>query len=194
MEGFERLRDSLIQAKNVMNKVETGDYSKGNVNTATLTQDVNTASPVAGSNQPLMSEEAMNKNVNRAHNPEKIKNSKLPENIKQLMLENPIDIPPLQVGSSGLSNEFIDEVSKKMEKENLKTPSRPTQTTQTASTLNESSIKELIRETIKESVQEIVSEELKKLTEGTLSLKENLQIRVGDSVFVGKITDVRKTK
>jgi sugar-specific transcriptional regulator TrmB len=194
MEGFERLRDSLIQAKNVMNKVETGDFSKGNVNTATLTQDVNTPAPVAGSNQPLMSEEAMNRSVNRAHNPEKIKNSKLPENIKQLMLENPIDIPPLQVGSSGLSNEFIEEVSKKMEKENLKTPSRPIQENQTTSSLNESSIKELIRETIKESVQEIVSEELKKLTEGTLSLKENLQIRVGDSVFVGKITDVRKTK
>lgn len=192
MEGFDRLRDSLIQAKNVMNKVDSGDYSRGNVNTASLTQEA-VATPTAGSSQPLMSEEAMNRNVNRGHNPERIKNSNLPENIKQLMLENPIDIPPLQMGSGGLSNEFIEEVSKKMEKENLKTPSTPKVATPTTS-LNENSIKELIRETIKESVQEIVSEELKKLTEGTLALEENLQIRVGESVFVGKITDVRKTK
>jgi len=196
MEGFEKLANSLLAAKQVMNKVETGTYEQGNIDPTMLQQEATQQVP---QQQMMSGNPAQQRAVNQNISEEKIKNSNLPENIKKLMIENPI---PTVDFTNDLPSGFIDEVAKKMEQQSqfgagaqqVKKPQqiqRP-QTTQTS--LNEDSLKELIRETIKESVQEIVSEELQKLTEGTLSLKENLQIRVGNSVFVGKITDVRKGK
>ena len=198
MEGFEKLANSLLAAKQVMNKVETGTYESGSIDPSALVQEaVNTPPPT----QNTMGQPTNQRPVNQNMSEDKIRNSKLPDNIKQLMLENPI---PTVDFNNDLPSGFIDEVAKKMEEQSQfgagaqriqKPQTGPTQnqipTTNTTS-LNEESLKDLIRETIKESVQEIVSEELQKLTEGTLSLKENLQIRVGNSVFVGKITDVRK--
>ena len=193
MQGFEKLANSLLAAKQVMNKVEKGTYETGSIDPSKLVAPSDNQIPNVG--QPTQQ-----RPVSQGINEDRIKNSKLPENIKQLMIENPI---PTVDYTNDLPAGFIDEVAKKMEEQSqfgagaqqVKKPQqiqRPQSTPQ--QTINEDTLKNLIRETIKESVQEIVSEELKKLTEGTLSIEENLQIRVGDSMFIGKITDVRKAK
>lgn len=194
MQGFEKLANSLLAAKQVMNKVETGTYETGSIDPSKLVASDNNQIPNAP--QPT-NQRPVGQNITE----DRIKNSKLPENIKQLMIENPI---PTVDYTNDLPAGFIDEVAKKMEEQSkfgagaqqVKQPQQiqRQQSTTPQQTLNEDTLKNLIRETIKESVQEIVSEELKKLTEGTLSIEENLQIRVGDSMFIGKITDVRKAK
>ena len=59
--------------------------------------------------------------------------------------------------------------------------------------LNEE-LKSFIKEAITETLDDIVESKLNKLMESNKEISENLQIRVGDSMFIGKITDVRNVK
>jgi len=197
MQGFEKLTNSLLAAKQVMNKVETGTYEKGSVDPTILMGGQQQSTPEPQQSQPRAS---VQRPVGANINEDKIKNSNLPENIKQLMIENPI--PTVDFGND-LPSGFIDEVAKKMEEQSQfgaggqrvkePTPVRQPQSTQQPLTLNED-LKNFIKETIVETLGEIVDSKLDKLMETNKQIDENLQIRVGDSMFIGKITDVRKAK
>lgn len=193
MQGFEKLANSLLAAKQVMNKVETGSFERGNVDTSKLVNETVEQQPqqtYANTNQ-----RPVNSNISE----EKIKNSNLPENIKQLMLENPI---PQVDFTNEMPSGFIDEIAKKMkeqeqfgpgaQKKMVQQPQQPQRQPQ-PTTLNED-IKELIKQTIVETLDEVIESKLQKLMESNRQIDENLQIRVGDSMFIGKITDVRKAK
>tara|TARA_B110000285_G_scaffold44724_1_gene49849 strand:- start:44621 stop:45262 length:642 start_codon:yes stop_codon:yes gene_type:complete len=213
MQGFEKLQNSLLAAKQVMNKVETKTYQTGNVDSSLLTQDTSNlqSSPQQADTQQPTSDRAQ-RDVKSNMSEDKIKGSKLPENIKKLMLENPI---PTVNYENELSNDFIDEVAKKMKKQESfgagahQTPqqipqqvieSTPNNNIPTTPTNNNSSIqfnddlKNFIKEAIVETLDGIVESKLNKLMETNKEVSENLQIRVGDSMFIGKITDVRKAK
>lgn len=191
MEGFEKLTNSLLAAKQVMNKVDKGDYQTGNVNPSALSQDIDNFNQ-----NPQTSSRVNQSPVSANINEEKIRNSRLPENIKQLMIENPI--PTLDVNNE-LPSGFIDEVAKKMEEQSKfgsgaqkinKTPKNQS----SQPTLNNEDLKSFIKQTIVETLDEIIDTKLNKLMESNKSVDENLKIQVGDSVFIGKISDVRKAK
>ena len=57
-------------------------------------------------------------------------------------------------------------------------------------------IKSLIKETIKDTLEEIVDRKLELILTAskTASINENLVLKVGDSIFKGKITGVNKAK
>lgn len=205
MEGFEKLQNSLLAAKQVMSKVDNKSYTTGNVDASMLTQDTNNlqSSPQQPSPQQTQSGSTRTqRDVKSNMSEEKIKGSNLPDNIKQLMLENPI---PTVNFENNLSSDFIDEVAKKMEQQSKFTsgaqkipqptqPTQPTQQTQpTSLNLNEE-LKGFIKDAITETLDEIVESKLNKLMESNKEISENLQIRVGDSMFIGKITDVRNVK
>ena len=107
MQGFEKLANSLLAAKQVMNKVETGTYETGSIDPSRLVASNEPQIPNAG--QPTQ-QRPVSQNINE----DKIKNSKLPENIKKLMIENPI---PTVDYTNDLPAGFIDEVAKKMEEQ-----------------------------------------------------------------------------
>ena len=198
MQGFEKLTNSLLAAKQVMNKVETGSYEKGSVDPTLLMGDTQ-SSPTQQTPTQQVPTQREQRPVGANMSEEKIKNSNLPENIKQLMIENPI--PTVDFGND-LPSGFIDEVAKKMEEQSQFTAgaqrtTKPVQTKQSTQsqplTLNED-LKDFIKQTITETLSEIVDSKLDKLMETNKQIDENLQIRVGDSMFIGKITDVRKAK
>lgn len=198
MQGFEKLTNSLLAAKQVMNKVETGSYEKGSVDPTLLMGDAQ-SSPTQQVPTQQVPTQREQRPVGANMSEEKIKNSNLPENIKQLMIENPI--PTVDFGND-LPSGFIDEVAKKMEEQSQFTAGaqRTTKSVQTKQstqsqplTLNED-LKDFIKQTITETLSEIVDSKLDKLMETNKQIDENLQIRVGDSMFIGKITDVRKAK
>tara|TARA_R110002153_G_scaffold46061_1_gene129858 strand:- start:53 stop:691 length:639 start_codon:yes stop_codon:yes gene_type:complete len=212
MQGFEKLQNSLLAAKQVMNKVETKTYQTGNVDSSLLTQDTSNlqSSPQQAATQQPTSDRAQ-RDVKSNMSEDKIKGSKLPENIKKLMLENPI---PTVSYENELSNDFIDEVAKKMKKQESfgagaqqipqqipqqvieSTPINNNSTTQfnNNTTQFNDDLKNFIKEAIVETLDGIVESKLNKLMETNKEVSENLQIRVGDSMFIGKITDVRKAK
>ena len=86
-----KLRGILGNAKAVMNKVNTGSFSTGNVDSSTLVQD--TSQYVSEGNVPVNnSSTGMGNPARQMGTPNKdvIMNSKLPEHVKKAMLENTI--------------------------------------------------------------------------------------------------------
>ncbi len=127
---------------------------------------------------------------------DKIMGSKLPEDIKKLMLENPIVQPNMGgMGGAVLSDEVIEGAARLMGR----TPKQPIgeSTSNTPLTVNStinSDLKQMIRDVVRDTVRDVVREELKSsglISEGKKS-NETLQLRVGSHIFEGRVTKIKK--
>jgi len=112
-----------------------------------------------------------------------MKKSKMPDAIKQAMMETPIDIPedPFSVGSFDLDDvaELVEE-PKQIVKENKKSKS---------SNINTDTIRQIVREEIEDVVRGVVSEYLDKSL-----VTEDIQIKVGETIFSGNLKPLPKKK
>lgn len=134
---------------------------------------------------------------------EKILNSKLPDEIKRLMIEQPIVQPSSMTGGVTLSDDIIEGATRLMGKNN-KISEQPKQVNNTetisrstnqSSNINLSEIKNMIRDVVRDTVKDVVREELREagmIIESTQNVNETLQFKVGNTVFVGKIVKVKK--
>lgn len=116
---------------------------------------------------------------------DRILNSKLPDEIKKLMLEHPINQPQQQ--GPVLSNELVEAASRLMKKESGTTQEK--KSTQSPSSINSNEIKKIVRETI----EEVLSEN-GLLIENTSKSDETIKFQVGQHIFEGKITKIKKIK
>ena len=181
------LMKKLVQAKKVMNKVDGGDYERGHVNESLLL-----SSP----------EDAMN-NTEYQSNPtrpmgspsiDRIKNSKLPDAIKKAMIESPIQQMNQISLNDTLDMDFIKGAKRLMEQEGVATrPSaQPKQTIVNNSSIDMKAIAVIIENTVRKVMDEKLTQILS--AQQTQSINENLVLKVGDSIFKGKITGVNKAK
>ena len=120
-----------------------------------------------------------------------IKNSKLPDEIKKLMMEHPIAQPQQMVGAT-LSNELIEKAARLMQenKSGYLPESAKKQTPQKSeksSGLNMSQIKEMIEEAVNNALRENGL-----LVESTEKANEIFTFKVGKHVFEGKVTKIKK--
>lgn len=116
-----------------------------------------------------------------------IMNSKLPDEIKKLMIENPI-VQPNMSGPT-LSNELIEGASR------LMNTSQKTEGVQ--STTNEGDLRQMIRDVVRDTVRDVVREELKSsglVSESSKNVSDTLSLKVGKHIFEGKVTKVKKIK
>jgi hypothetical protein len=181
------LMQRLVQAKKVMNKVQTGDFERGNVN-----EDILRSNP-----EDIIS--TMDTNPIRqpqTPNLQKIQESKLPEAIKRAMIENPI--PQISLSDS-LDLNFVEKTKKLMESEGVSTKKSSTQKSSESNINSSDLVKQLtpiIENIVRKTVVEIMDTKLNQIltAQQTLSINENLVLKVGDSVFKGKITGVNKSK
>jgi len=121
-----------------------------------------------------------------------IKNSKLPDEIKRLMIENPISQP--QQHQSTISNELIEKASRLMKQGNqnyIPESAKPKQQTQQsqspASGINYKLIKQMINEAVTEALHENGL-----ITESSEKSNEIFTFKVGKHVFEGKVTKIKK--
>ena len=120
---------------------------------------------------------------------DKIINSKLPDEIKRLMLEHPIQQPNSMAGPT-LSNDLVEAASRLMKQDK----SFPQQSKQQSKSLptqsfNINEIKDVIRETIED-----VLKENGLLIESTSKSDEMIRFQVGEHIFEGKVTKIKKVK
>ena len=142
--------------------------------------------------QPSMSNEPVTENA--------IKNSKLPDAIKRLMLDNPIAQP--QSNGPVLSNDIIEGAARLMKNNSTPQPNELVNTQQplkevSSSTSLNNDLKQMIRDVVRDTVRDVVREELKSsgmVTEGNQKVNETLSLRVGKHVFEGKVLKVKKVK
>jgi hypothetical protein len=173
----------LVQAKKVMNKVDKGDYQRGNVDTNILN---NSPEEIMESNIPSSKSIPQPKvpNVN------KIMESKLPDAIKKAMIDNPI--PQISLNET-LDMNFVQGAKRLMEQEGLtKKPQQQKQVSSTNTSIDMNAIAVLIENTVRKVMDEKLNQILS--AQQTQTINENLVLKVGDSIFKGKITGVNKSK
>lgn len=177
------LMSKLVQAKKVMNKVSTGNYEKGHINETMLLSDpdevMKSQDPVQPKRMPQGSPSI-----------DKINNSKLPDAIKRAMIENPISQISL---NDTLDMDFIKGAKRLMEQEGVSTrPSAQPKQTVVNNNIDMSAMAVLIENTVRKVMDEKLNQILTASTTSTIN--ENLVLKVGDSIFRGKITGVNKAK
>jgi len=118
---------------------------------------------------------------------DRIKNSKLPDAIKKLMIEHPIQQP--QSYQPTISNEIIEKAARLMgENKQITQTSQNSKQPQASYGLSASDIKKIVRET----VEEVLSEN-GLMVESTQKTNETMVIKVGKHIFEGKISKIKKT-
>jgi hypothetical protein len=119
-----------------------------------------------------------------------IKNSKLPDEIKRLMIEHPIDQP--KQSNPTLSNDLIEKASRLM-KENKEgyIPESAKQysnkQTSPSSSVDYNLIKKMIEEAVNNSLKQNGL-----ITESSEKSNEVFSFRVGKHIFEGKVTKIKK--
>ena len=110
-----------------------------------------------------------------------IKNSKLPDAIKKLMIEHPIEQPNSMSGGAVLSDELVERASRLMgnSKKPVVEQAVPQQNTSD------------LRRVLKEVVQEVLTEN-GLLMEGAEKSNEVFRFQVGKHLFEGKLTKIKK--
>ena len=128
---------------------------------------------------------------------DRILNSKLPDEIKKLMIEHPIDQPNTMAGPT-LSNDLIEAASRLMKSDANGTIPQPQQRTQQSQPqsqgYNNSGIDYgVLKSIIKDTITEVLTEK-GLVAESTSKAKEQISFRVGQHVFEGVVTKIKKMK
>lgn len=121
---------------------------------------------------------------------DKIANSKLPDEIKKLMMEHPIEKPNMGMNGPTLSNELVDKAARLMSvdasgKQISDIPKRKNLVQESKN--NNESLKEIIREVIEDVLHENGF-----LIESETKSNDIFKFRVGDHIFEGKVTKIKK--
>jgi hypothetical protein len=121
-----------------------------------------------------------------------IKNSKLPDEIKKLMMENPIAQPSQQ--NVTISDDLVEKATRLMRENNsgyVPESAKP-KATQAQPVSNSQIDYKLIKKMISEAVNEAL-EENGLLVESTEKSNEMFTFKVGKHIFEGKVTKIKKT-
>ena len=191
------LMQKLIASKQIMD-IHNGT-PRGSARNISMPEIENFDIPDAKYNIPsdlLMSEQAVVKQQSTSSGPptkDRILNSKLPDEIKRLMIEHPISQPAGMAGPS-ISDELVNKAARLMKEnifseETVETKKQPQRQSQGQNVSDNSDIKKMV----KEAVREILSES-GLLVESTSKSNDTFSFRVGQHIFEGKISKIKKLK
>lgn len=189
MNSEQDLIRKLMVSKQIMDKHNT--IGRGQAQDTISRPMVEEYQPVSGTYnipQDLMEEAQPQKSYNtEVPTEDRIKNSRLPDEIKQLMLEHPIQQPTMGVNTgTAITPELAQKASRLMgvEKNNVvvENQKRPQQTQ-----MDNSDIRSIIRETVEDVLRENGL-----IAESETKSNEVFKFRVGQHIFEGKVTNIKK--
>lgn len=195
------LMQKLVLSKAIMDKADVVKSSGGR-NMNYMNEDIEYETPQAKYNIPqeYLGQESMNESMRSFSNPTRavgtptvdaIKNSKLPDEIKRLMIEHPIAQPQTATNPL-LSNELVERATKLMGTNNPKQISEKSKQTRKGVTESSDSID---YGKIQKMIELAVNKALKDngmIAESTEKSNESFQFKVGKHIFEGKVTKIKK--
>jgi len=186
MTDISKLTEILKRSKAVMSKTENEYGSTSNNNGYS-----NGGNNYSEKEMPNLTENFIRENSNsnggvapkngRYRNLEK---SKMPDFIKQAMIDNPINIPETPYHTFEL-----DDVSDLVNESKQYEQKQPIQQQQSNTPINENVIRKIVREEIEDVVRDVIGEYL----DNSL-VTEDIQIRVGNTTFSGNLKPLPKKK
>lgn len=211
------LMKKLAQAKKVMNKVDSGSFKTGQVNEQILRsnpEEVNLSSLQQYNQSSHLSEDMGNFqeettnygdisrfNVNQPLDIDKVNKTKLPDAIKKAMIEHPIAQADISL-TDGIDMKIINGARRLMEQDNPSLKKKPIQEQKVPqkspvqqSQVIPSDFVTTLMPIMENMIRKVMDEKLNQIltAQQTQSLNENLVLKVGDSIFKGKITGVNKS-
>ena len=145
------------------------------------------------SNEPYLSSIPKTPTMPQAMTKDRVMSSNLPDEIKRLMIEHPIEVPNSMGGGATLSNDLVEKAARLM-----KTDARGNQTIQPKQRIQEQSQTQLPNFNMKElksMLREVVEEVLQEngiLSESEQKSNEVFSFKVGKHIFEGKVTKIKK--
>jgi hypothetical protein len=191
------LMSKLALSKKIMDKHNEIPRSGNNTLVNNTVPQVESYNPIPATYN-LPSEFTNETKVEQSYNnapptQDRILNSKLPDEIKKLMIENPIDKPSVP----GLNSTFLSEDIIQGAQKLMGTEKKQIQENQSQSSFDISSLKNMIRDIVRDTVRDVLKEELSKsgmLVENESKTNDSLQMRVGKHIFEGKVTKIKKVQ
>ena len=184
--------EKLMISKAIMQKSDT--IKRGNVSESSYDSprainapQLETFQPIAG-NYNIPQEFIQESQVQKAPqvaSKDRIVNSKLPDEIKRLMIENPIEQPSSMYGSSVISEEMVERAAKLMGTE------RPKQ--EQKRVVSESTSTGDLRQMLREVVEEVLRDN-GVIAESSQKANETIMFKVGEHIFEGKVTKIKKVR
>lgn len=189
------LMQKLVVAKQIMDR--HGDTPRGNTRSIPSNMVESYDAPPAKYNVPqeFLAEQTVPQRPTQQQIPtqDRIMNSKLPDEIKRLMMEHPIEQPKMAGTETVLSDELVEAASRLMKTDASGKVTQPQQKRQiiqeSTPNINTSDLKQLLRETIEE-----VLTEKGLVVESTQKTREQISFRVGQHLFEGVVTKIKKMK
>lgn len=186
------LMQKLVKSKAIMDKHNT--MGRGNALAMPLMEGMDMNIPSARYNIPdnILAENEMVAPVIPIKTPETpsvdaIKKSRLPDEIKKIMMEHPIAQVQPQLSKNILTDSMIEKASQLMgnkPKQNINEQQQPN-----APKIDAEYIKKIVKETVKSTIKEMGL-----LTESVEKSDDFFQFRVGSHIFEGKIQKIKKIK
>jgi len=203
MSSAEELMQRLAVSKKIMdrqNTIKRGEIPR-NINAAPMLESFNTPHATYNLPEEFLTEKPSTSQISnydptKPIDESKILNSKLPDEIKKLMIERPI-IQVDTMSNASISDDIIQGAQRLMKMDNKnsqpseslpKSNSKITaQNTQSQFNMNE--IKKMIRDVIREELQDAGL-----ISESSEDTNESIQFKVGKHVFLGRVTKIQKLK
>ena len=193
MTNENELLQKLMISKKIMDRHNEipRSHSEGQTLSAPM---VESFSPIQASYnipQEIVQENVAAKIPQYNNSQDRIMSSKLPDAIKQLMIEHPIAQPNSMSGPT-LSNELIEKAARLMNTnggyvQESQTKKQTIQKSQTQPSIDDKNLKELLKEVVRE-----VLAENGMITESVSKTNDVFSFKVGKHVFEGKVTKVKK--
>jgi hypothetical protein len=186
------LMQKLVKSKAIMDKHNT--MGRGNSSGIPPMEGQNFDIPNARYNIPddILAENEMTAPVMSLKTPETpsteaIKKSRLPDEIKRIMIEHPIAQAAPQSSRNILSDSMIEKATQLMgnKPKQIMTEQKQVST----APIDAEYIRKIVKETVKSTIKEMGL-----ITESTEKSDEFFQFRVGSHVFEGKIQKIKKIK
>jgi len=187
------LMQKLVIAKKIMDK--HGEKPRGGANQHVPSHMVESYdAPPAKYNVPqeFLAEQPVAKiPQNQIPTQDRIMNSKLPDEIKRLMMEHPIEQPKMMSSETVLSDELVEAASRLMNTDaSGKQVGKPIQRKVVTESVGDT---QNLRSLLKEVVEEVLTEK-GLVVESTQKTKEQISFRVGQHLFEGIVTKIKKMK
>lgn len=184
-----KLAALLKNSRAIMNKVEENNYERGHIDPNMLVTEGDLVDTPSITNQ-RSNTNVVNKPITSNQKFKNIGNSKMPKQILEAMVNDPIEIPETPFHTFDVSEELIREVNSTndgydYEEKPYSVPKKPVlKTTTQKQPLRESSgdIRQMIREEISNLLPEIISEYFEQRV-----IEEQIQVKVGNTVFSGNL-------
>ena len=191
-----KLKSILSGARAVMDAVDSNNYQKGNIDPSKLAGSTENLSESFPSNNYMGENQMMSQQTYQSNQPayRNLHTTKMPKEIVQAMIENPIHAPDTPFHTFELTQDFLQEINPETtRKQQTQRPQKNTNPVQRLAETKRSSVMNLtedeVRRIVREEMEEIIFEYFDQRV-----IKEDIQIKVGNTIFSGKLSPLQSKK